>query len=79
VPLALLYLAQRLQTCQFLLQVVAVSPELQAAGEVTKVPAYTSDLIELVSGVCPVRLLTFSPLTLSTSHRSDASNETGRE
>ena len=74
--MAPLYLAQRLQTCQSLLQVVAVSPELQAAGEVTKVPAYTSDLIELVSGVCPVRLLSCSPLTLSTCRRSEASKET---
>jgi len=38
----------------FVLQVVSVSPELQATGEVTKITAYTSDLIELVSGVCPV-------------------------
>ena len=37
-----------------LLQVLSVSPELQKSGEVTKVTAYTSDLIELVSGVCPV-------------------------
>ena len=39
-----------------LLQVLSVSPELQKSGEVTKVTAYTSDLIELVSGVCPVSL-----------------------
>jgi hypothetical protein len=36
-------------------QIVAVAPALEAAGEVTRVTAYTSDLIELVSGVCPVR------------------------
>lgn len=40
-----------------LLQVLSVSPELQRSGEVTKVTAYTSDLIELVSGVCPVSAL----------------------
>ena len=38
-----------------LAQIVAVAPALEASGEVTRVTAYTSDLIELVSGVCPVR------------------------
>ena len=31
-----------------------MSPELQVTGEVTKATSFTSDLIELVSGVCPV-------------------------
>ena len=35
-------------------QLVAVAPSLEKTGEVTKVTAYTSDLIELVSGVSPV-------------------------
>lgn len=55
--LALRYLATKFSTDTENIAVVAVSPELQAAGEVTKVPAYTSDLIELVSGVCPVYLI----------------------
>ena len=37
-------------------QIVAVAPALESAGEVTRVTAYTSDLIELVSGVPPVSL-----------------------
>ena len=36
-------------------QIVAVAPALESAGEATRVTAYTSDLIELVSGVPPVR------------------------
>ena len=45
-----------LKTDCIFLQVVAVSPELQVTGEVTKATSFTSDLIELVSGVCPVNL-----------------------
>ena len=33
-----------------------MSSELQVTGEVTKATSFTSDLIELVSGVCPVNL-----------------------
>ena len=33
-----------------------MSSELQVTGEVTKATSFTSDLIELVSGVCPVSL-----------------------
>lgn len=36
------------------LQLVAIAPSLEKTGEVSKVTAYTSDLIELVSGVSPV-------------------------
>ena len=50
-----------------LLQVLSVSPELQKMGEVTKVTAYTSDLIELVSGVCPVSLMASSTLPVRES------------
>ena len=35
-------------------QVVAVAPEMSREGDVTRVATYTSDLIELVSGLCPV-------------------------
>ena len=42
-------------------QIVAVAPALESAGEVTRVTAYTSDLIELVSGVPPVRPATPLP------------------
>ncbi len=52
-----------------LLQVLSVSPELQKSGEVTKVTSYTSDLIELVSGVCPVSLQPPSALSTSSSVR----------
>lgn len=34
---------------------MAVAPSMDAAGDATRVPAHTSDLIELVSGVCQVR------------------------
>lgn len=38
-----------------MVQVMAVAPSMDAAGDATRVPAHTSDLIELVSGVCQVR------------------------
>lgn len=50
--LRLVRLTGRLVWCG---QLVAVAPSLEKTGEVTKVTAYTSDLIELVSGVSPVR------------------------
>ena len=56
-----------------LLQVLSVSPELQGSGEVTKVTAYTSDLIELVSGVCPVSPSPPSTLEALTSHQQQHS------
>ena len=34
---------------------MAVAPSMDTAGDATRVPAHTSDLIELVSGVCQVR------------------------
>ena len=34
---------------------MAVAPSMDAAGDATRVPAHTSDLIELVSGVCQAR------------------------
>lgn len=36
-------------------QVMAVAPTLDGQGDATRVPAHTSDLIELVSGVCQAR------------------------
>ena len=37
------------------MQVMAVAPSMDTAGDATRVPAHTSDLIELVSGVCQAR------------------------
>ncbi|KAK9919093.1 hypothetical protein WJX75_009336 [Coccomyxa subellipsoidea] len=55
--LALRYLATKFGADMENIVLVAVAPSLEKTGEVTKVTAYTSDLIELVSGVSPVYII----------------------
>ncbi len=59
--LALRFLATKFGLGMDAFTVMAVAPSMDTAGDATRVPAHTSDLIELVSGVCEAR----SALTLT--------------
>ncbi len=53
--LALRFLATKFGLGMDAFTVMAVAPSMDTAGDATRVPAHTSDLIELVSGVCEAR------------------------